>query len=107
MADAQRMKVILRRSIPAGMHTADGKAGIGMSFGTDMEGYQIIISLAPQGSAAMSGQVRSSCAARGADFLFSAFFSSPFAAGTLYPSFDCCRLPFAPSYTRPSVLGNR
>ena len=81
MADAQRMKVILRRSLPAGMHTADGKAGIGMSFGTDMEGYQIIISLAPQGSAAMSGQVRSPCAARVADFLlFSAFFSSLFAA---------------------------
>ncbi len=85
MADAQRMKVILRRSLPAGMHTADGRAGIGMSFGTDMEGYQIIISLTPQGPAAMSGQVRSSRAARGADFSFCAFHSSLFAVRCTLP----------------------
>ena len=64
MTEVQRVAVILKRSLPPGMHSADGKAGIGISFGTDMEGYQIIQSLAPQGSAAMSGQVRSSCPAR-------------------------------------------
>lgn len=77
------MAVILKRSLPPGMHSADGKAGIGISFGTDMEGYQIIQSLAPQGSAAMSGEVRSSCAARAyavPDFLFRAFISSLLAA---------------------------
>ena len=47
----------LQRVLPPGMQPADGKAGIGISFAPDMEGYQIIQSMAPQGSAAASGQV--------------------------------------------------
>lgn len=47
----------LQRVLPPGMQTADGKAGIGISFAPDMEGYQIIQSMAPQGAAAACGQV--------------------------------------------------
>ena len=36
---------------------AGGKAGIGISFAPDMDGYQIIQSMAPQGTAASSGPV--------------------------------------------------
>jgi hypothetical protein len=47
----------LQRVLPPGMQPADGKVGIGISFAPDMEGYQIIASMAPQGTAAASGQV--------------------------------------------------
>eukprot|EP00277_Geminigera_cryophila_P022086 CAMPEP_0179465328 /NCGR_PEP_ID=MMETSP0799-20121207/46913_1 /TAXON_ID=46947 /ORGANISM="Geminigera cryophila, Strain CCMP2564" /LENGTH=134 /DNA_ID=CAMNT_0021269539 /DNA_START=32 /DNA_END=432 /DNA_ORIENTATION=- len=47
----------LQRVLPPGMQTADGKAGIGISFAPDMEGYQIIQSMAPQGAAAACGQI--------------------------------------------------
>lgn len=47
----------LKRVLPPGMQPADGKAGIGISFAPDPEGYQIIQSMAPQGTAAACGQV--------------------------------------------------
>jgi len=101
--------VILKRSLPPGMHSADGKAGIGISFGTDMEGYQIIQSLAPQGSAAMSDQVRSSCAARAHavhDFVpCFHFFSSCCPAHSIHRMIAVdCRLPLhVPSCLRCST----
>jgi hypothetical protein len=56
--DMQEVPVILRRSLRPGMAASgDGKAGVGIFFATDMQGFQTIHSLAPQGSAAMSGQV--------------------------------------------------
>ena len=53
----QEMPMTLQRVLPPGMQPADGKAGIGISFAPDMEGNQIIQSMAPQGTAAASGQV--------------------------------------------------
>ena len=50
----------LQRVLPPGMQPADGKAGIGISFAPDMDGYQIIQSMAPQGTAASSGKVHGS-----------------------------------------------
>lgn len=49
--------LVLQRVLPPGMQPADGKAGVGISFAPDMEGYQIIQSMAPQGTAAGSGKV--------------------------------------------------
>jgi hypothetical protein len=56
--EIQETTLALQRVLPPGMQPADGKAGVGISFAPDMEGYQIIQSMAPQGTAAACGKVR-------------------------------------------------
>ena len=55
--EIEERAISLQRVLPPGMQPADGKAGIGISFAPDMEGYQIIQSMAPQGTAASSGEI--------------------------------------------------
>lgn len=55
--EIKEIRMTLQRVLPPGMQPADGKAGIGISFAPDQDGYQIIQSMAPQGSAAASGKV--------------------------------------------------
>jgi len=55
--EIKETRMTLQRVLPPGMQSADGKAGIGISFAPDSDGYQIIQSMAPQGTAAASGKV--------------------------------------------------
>jgi hypothetical protein len=55
--EIKETRMTLQRVLPPGMQAADGKAGIGISFAPDLDGYQIIQSMAPQGTAAASGKV--------------------------------------------------
>jgi hypothetical protein len=88
MPDMQQVAVILRRSLPPGMPaSADGKAGVGIFFATDMQGFQTIHSLAPQGSAVMSGQVSCSLV-----FSCSLVCSRVVLCGVVVCGFEVCRL---------------
>ena len=55
--EIEETELVLQRVLPPGMQPADGKAGVGISFAPDMDGYQIIQSMAPQGTAAGCGKV--------------------------------------------------
>ena len=65
--EIKETRMTLQRELPPGMQSADGKAGIGISFAPDSDGYQIIQSMAPQGTAAASGKVyETTCASTSA-----------------------------------------
>ena len=86
MTEIRETQMTLQRVLPPGMQPADGKAGIGISFAPDMDGYQIIQSMAPQGTAASSGKVQ-----RPAPGRLGARVGARRGRGAPEPGSGCCR----------------